>query len=122
LFGAIIEEKGMSLYENQMKDAKQMSLASSCGCFIQFCHAFLSLKMTAEHAGGDYITATELYPISPPPPTSTSMACREIASITTRATEHDVPEAQNLLGCTAVFLIECRPTFQRYVLPPSSGR
>jgi hypothetical protein len=25
-------------------------------------------------------------------------------------------EAQNLLGCTAVFLIECRPTFQRYVL------
>jgi hypothetical protein len=31
-------------------------------------------------------------------------------------------EAQNLLGCTAVFLIGCRPTFQRYVLPPSSGR
>jgi hypothetical protein len=31
-------------------------------------------------------------------------------------------EAQNPLGCTAVFLIECRPTFQRYVLPPSSGR
>jgi hypothetical protein len=31
-------------------------------------------------------------------------------------------EAQNLLGCTAVFLIECRLTFQRYVLPPSSGR
>jgi hypothetical protein len=31
-------------------------------------------------------------------------------------------EAQSLLGCTAVFLIECRPTFQRYVLPPSSGR
>jgi hypothetical protein len=30
--------------------------------------------------------------------------------------------AQNLLGCTAVFLIECRPTFQMYVLPPSSGR
>jgi hypothetical protein len=29
-------------------------------------------------------------------------------------------EAQNLLGCTAVFLIECRPTFQRYVLPTSS--
>jgi hypothetical protein len=29
-------------------------------------------------------------------------------------------EAQNLLGCTAVFLIECRPTFQRYVLPPPS--
>jgi hypothetical protein len=29
-------------------------------------------------------------------------------------------EAQNLLGCTAVFLIECRPTFQRYALPPSS--
>jgi hypothetical protein len=29
-------------------------------------------------------------------------------------------EAQNLLGCTAVFLIECRPTFQRYVLPSSS--
>jgi hypothetical protein len=27
-------------------------------------------------------------------------------------------EAQNLLGCTAVFLIECRSTFQRYVLPP----
>jgi hypothetical protein len=23
------------------------------------------------------------------------------------------PEAQNLLGCTAVFLVECRPTFQR---------
>jgi hypothetical protein len=31
-------------------------------------------------------------------------------------------EAQNLLGCTAVFLIECRPTFQRYVLPLSSGQ
>jgi hypothetical protein len=32
-------------------------------------------------------------------------------------------EAQNLLGCTAVFLIECRPTFQRYVLPtcPDDG-
>jgi len=30
-------------------------------------------------------------------------------------------EAQNLLACTAVFLIECRPTFQMYVLPPSSG-
>jgi hypothetical protein len=29
-------------------------------------------------------------------------------------------EAQNLMGCTAVFLIECRPTFQRYMLPPSS--
>jgi hypothetical protein len=27
-------------------------------------------------------------------------------------------EARNVLGCTAVFLIECRPTFQRYVLPP----
>jgi hypothetical protein len=31
-------------------------------------------------------------------------------------------EAQNLLGCTAVLLIEYRPTFQMYVLPPSSGR
>jgi hypothetical protein len=31
-------------------------------------------------------------------------------------------EAQNLLECTVVFLIECRPTFQRYVLTPSSGR
>jgi hypothetical protein len=31
-------------------------------------------------------------------------------------------EAQNPLGCTAVLLIEFRPTFQRYVLPPSSGR
>jgi hypothetical protein len=31
-------------------------------------------------------------------------------------------EAQNLLGCTAMFLTECRPTFQRCVLPPSSGR
>jgi hypothetical protein len=29
-------------------------------------------------------------------------------------------EAQNILGCTAVFLIECRPTFRRCVLPPSS--
>jgi hypothetical protein len=29
---------------------------------------------------------------------------------------------QNLLGCTAVFLIKCRPTLQRYVLPPLSGR
>jgi hypothetical protein len=27
-------------------------------------------------------------------------------------------EAQNLLGCTDVFLIECRRTFQRCVLPP----
>jgi hypothetical protein len=31
-------------------------------------------------------------------------------------------EAQNLLGCNAMFLIGCRPTFQRCVLPPSSGR
>jgi hypothetical protein len=31
-------------------------------------------------------------------------------------------EAQSLLGCTAVFLIGCRPTFQRCVLPPSSGQ
>jgi hypothetical protein len=31
-------------------------------------------------------------------------------------------EAQNLPGCTAMFLIECRPTFQGYVLPPLSGR
>jgi hypothetical protein len=31
-------------------------------------------------------------------------------------------EAQNLLGCTAVFLIECWTTFLRYTLPPSSGR
>jgi hypothetical protein len=29
-------------------------------------------------------------------------------------------EAQNLLGCTDVFLIECLPTLHRYVLPPSS--
>jgi hypothetical protein len=27
-------------------------------------------------------------------------------------------EAQYLLGCTAMFLIECRQTFQKYVLPP----
>jgi hypothetical protein len=31
-------------------------------------------------------------------------------------------EAQSLMGCTAVFLIERRPTFQRYVLPQSSER
>jgi hypothetical protein len=31
-------------------------------------------------------------------------------------------EGQNLQGCTAVFLIVCRQTFQRYVLPPSSER
>jgi hypothetical protein len=31
-------------------------------------------------------------------------------------------EAEIILGCTAVFLIGCRPTFQRSVLPPSSGR
>jgi hypothetical protein len=31
-------------------------------------------------------------------------------------------EAQNLLGCTAVFSTECRPTFRRCVPPPSSGR
>jgi hypothetical protein len=29
-------------------------------------------------------------------------------------------EAQNLLGCTAVFLTDCRPTFPRSVLPPPS--
>jgi hypothetical protein len=29
--------------------------------------------------------------------------------------ENELREAQNLLGCTAVFLIEYRPTFQRYV-------
>jgi hypothetical protein len=33
---------------------------------------------------------------------------------------HTRLEAQNLLGCTAMFLIECRLTFQRYVLPPAS--
>jgi hypothetical protein len=27
-------------------------------------------------------------------------------------------KAQNLLGCIALFLIECRTTFQRYVMPP----
>jgi hypothetical protein len=31
-------------------------------------------------------------------------------------------EAQNLLGCNAMFLIGCRSTFQRCVLPPSWGR
>jgi hypothetical protein len=31
-------------------------------------------------------------------------------------------EARDLLGCTAVFLIECRLTSQRYMLPPSSGQ
>jgi hypothetical protein len=31
-------------------------------------------------------------------------------------------EAQSLLGCIAVFLIGCRPTFKRCVLPPTSGR
>jgi hypothetical protein len=30
-------------------------------------------------------------------------------------------EVQSLLGCTAVFLIGWRPTYQRCVLPPSSG-
>jgi hypothetical protein len=29
-------------------------------------------------------------------------------------------EAQNLLGCTSVFLTKCLPTFQRYVLPHRS--
>jgi hypothetical protein len=29
---------------------------------------------------------------------------------------------QSLLGCTAAFLIGCRPTFQRCMLPPSSGQ
>jgi hypothetical protein len=32
-----------------------------------------------------------------------------------------IVEAQGLLGCTAVFLIGCRPTFQRCVLRPLSG-
>jgi hypothetical protein len=40
--------------------------------------------------------------------------------ITTAITQISVI-ARNLLGCTVVFLIECRPTFQRYVLPPSSS-
>jgi hypothetical protein len=31
-------------------------------------------------------------------------------------------EDQGLLGCTVVFSNRCRPTFQRCVLPPSSGR
>jgi hypothetical protein len=31
-------------------------------------------------------------------------------------------EAQSLLGCTVMFLIGCRPTFQRCMLPPSSGQ
>jgi hypothetical protein len=29
-------------------------------------------------------------------------------------------EAQSVLGCTALFLIGCLPTFQRCMLPPSS--
>jgi hypothetical protein len=33
----------------------------------------------------------------------------------------DCVDFVDLLGCTAVVLIECRPTFQRCVLPPSSG-
>jgi hypothetical protein len=31
-------------------------------------------------------------------------------------------EVQSLLGCTVMFTNRCRPTFQRCVLPPSSGR
>jgi hypothetical protein len=31
-------------------------------------------------------------------------------------------DAKNLLGCTALFLTGCRPTFHRCVLPPLSGR
>jgi hypothetical protein len=36
--------------------------------------------------------------------------------------KYHTSEAQNLLRCNAVFLIECRPTVQRYVLPPALGR
>jgi hypothetical protein len=46
-----------------------------------------------------------------------SLAKREISS--SHGGEY---EAQNHLRCTAVFLIECRRTFQSCVLPPSSGR
>jgi hypothetical protein len=31
------------------------------------------------------------------------------------AVNYHTSEAQNILGCTAVLLTECRPTFQRYV-------
>jgi hypothetical protein len=49
--------------------------------------------------------------------------CKKEASITCEISsshggEYDVQCC--LLGCTAV-LNDCRPTFQRYVLPPSSG-
>jgi hypothetical protein len=55
----------------------------------------------------------------------TFSADRKLWYLTVRSLENLVgsySEAQDLLGCTAVFLIEFRPTFQRYVLPPSSGR
>jgi hypothetical protein len=35
--------------------------------------------------------------------------------------DKELHEAQNLLEYTAVFLIACQPTFQRCVLPASSG-
>jgi hypothetical protein len=39
-----------------------------------------------------------------------------------RQNDWSAHEAQNLLWCTAKFVIEFRLTFQRYMLPPSSGR
>jgi hypothetical protein len=61
-----------------------------------------------------------------------SRLCVSQTSVSTyESTRRHSPEEQHcridhsdnlsfLLGCTAVFLIECRPTFQRYLLPPSS--
>jgi hypothetical protein len=45
------------------------------------------------------------------------MTCASLPTL-----NHRYTDAQNLLGYTAVFLIGCWPTFQRCVLPPSSGR
>jgi hypothetical protein len=52
-----------------------------------------------------------------------SVSITETSHIKTE-TEHNYgnAEAQNLLRYTAAFLIECRPTFQRCMLPPLSGK
>jgi hypothetical protein len=85
--------------------------------FVSLAAAF-QFRIRSRLAASLCMTSCHLFrglPTGLPPPPNSFLVC-EISS--SHGGEY---EAQNLLGCTAVFLIECRPTFQRYVLPPSSG-
>jgi hypothetical protein len=69
------------------------------------------------------VTNTESVRFYIPHLSSSHLVHREVCEYCELSSSHGGEcVAQNRMGCTAVFLIECRPTFQRYVLPPSSGR